>query len=843
MQGQRTATDDRTMPDPRLIADQEFVIVLKAVSHPDLGDIRIDDNLFAIGRTEPPFESYPAEIVADLSRRHARIFYEHGAVYIADLDSKNGTTVNGANVQQKITRLQNGDEVCFGRALSYRVQLGARASSPVREARLVSLTLSPERDDLGLQPIVITQFPFLISKADEAFSRYKDEYPHQVNYISRRHAHIFLKSGSPFIEDLGSTNGTFVGGGRLEERAVPINDGDLLAFGGHHFVYKVSLQKEDAEFDPTVTKLVSVRPGAPPIPVPETVNADKTTFVAAADSFLDIFCVDHGQKQDDEVNDEEAKHAEEAKKEAEKQPSRNRYAVFLSELAEAFAGNDRSGMKRVAKRGAMLAAVVAAIGIAMYLFGASERNLKELLEAGDFAKAATIASQSLARNPDDEGIRALGTEALLKANVPPWLARLKARDYAGASSILSGMKDLGRSNPDMQPLVAELEWIGDMEQFVMGRGGVDAPIRIYTDEDRIKMLLKRWEDGGPVHQSVFTTVASHVPEFREPYAEALSHLRKIQSDESVYLPAIERLKTSINNELKRDQPEALEAILKEYAEKYPRLGLDSVQQDLRRYIAIDSEVRARRLGPLVMQLSQAKFFTTPFQDKFIGLQKSGRLPPAEVLQQAQLASASWREGNAAQAFETLQKINAGPWAEAAAKEVENKKAIADQFAALQKSRDTQGYDERLLAFYGSLDPAEDSYFAKAIDADIAQYRDKALARAQELVNRAQAQWQKYRDNGGIEGAQRIEATVSPKFRDQARLLTEAEDSARQGVRIYQQLRVAHPPEWNKVQQEISAEADLQRRSLQDLRMVLEPRLLKQKIALIGGQDGEERKSP
>ena len=110
----------------------EYDIVLKPVSHPELGDISIDEDLFAIGRTEPPFVSYPPEIVADLSRRHARIFCEYGAVYIADLDSKNGTTVNGVDIQQKISRLHDGDEICFGRALRYRVQLGARAQTQRR---------------------------------------------------------------------------------------------------------------------------------------------------------------------------------------------------------------------------------------------------------------------------------------------------------------------------------------------------------------------------------------------------------------------------------------------------------------------------------------------------------------------------------------------------------------------------------------------------------------------------------------------------------------------------------------------------------------------------------------
>jgi pSer/pThr/pTyr-binding forkhead associated (FHA) protein len=827
-------SDVATVADSRVSADRMFVIVLKPISHPELGDIRIDDNLFAIGRTEPPFESYAPEVVADLSRRHARIFAEHGCVYIADLDSKNGTTVNGVNVQQKITRLQDGDEVCFGKALSYRVQLGAAVAAPQRAAKLASLTLTPESAELGLQPIVITQFPFLISKADAVFSRYKDAYPHQVNYISRRHAHIFIKSGTPFIEDLGSTNGTFVGGNRLEERAVPLDDGETLAFGGHHFVYKVSLQNDASETDPTVTRLASVKPGAAPV-----ADVDKTTFVAAADSFLDIFCVDHAQKQDDEVNEEDAKQLDAAAKAPEKRRKRGGLSIFLSELTDAFAGKERTGIQHASRRAMAIVALVIVAAGAWYLVGSPERELKDLVADGDYARAATVADQAVQRSPDDPEIRALATEAVLKAYVPNWLALLKKRDFERAEGVLAHMKRLGRNNADLQSLTHDLEWMGSLEQFVTGRGGPDAPVRIYADEPMIKTLVMRWDEDTLAHQRAFTTMSAYVPEFRDPYAEALSHLRKLQSDNSVYLAAIERLKATIGTELGQDHPEALQPMLKEYAEKYPRLGLDSLRKDLQLYIDIDNEVRARRLGPLVRRLGSAKFATPPFQEKFRMLRASDRLPPADVIQKYQAASNAWRNGDTGQAFTGLQQIGAGPWAEPAAKELAQKKAVTEQFAALQKSHASKGYDERLLTFYGSLDPEEDSYFVRAVQSDVNQFKGKALDRAQALLSAAQERWRQYWQNGGIEGAQRLEAEISGKFRSQARLLSEAYDKAQQGGNIYKELKTAYPPEWEKTQHDIAAEMDAQRGALQSLRTVLEPGLLKKKLALLGAKsDGE-----
>ena len=50
-----------------------------------------------------------------------------------------------------------------------------------------------------------------------------------------------------YIEDLGSTNGTYVSGTRLEEHAHPLGTGDVIALGGECFVYRVELVFEDTE--------------------------------------------------------------------------------------------------------------------------------------------------------------------------------------------------------------------------------------------------------------------------------------------------------------------------------------------------------------------------------------------------------------------------------------------------------------------------------------------------------------------------------------------------------------------------------------------------------------------
>ena len=135
--------------------------------------------------------------------------------------------------------------------------------------------------------------------------------------------------------------------------------------------------------------------------------------------------------------------------------------------------------------------------------------------------------RSLEKQPDQAQLKALGTEALLKSGVPPWLAQLRARQFNRAAAALAGMKQLARHNADVQPLLAELEWVGQLEQFVATRGGAEQPVRDAADGDRIRSLLRQWDDDTAGHHQAFTTISSHVPEFRDQYAQALSHMRKL----------------------------------------------------------------------------------------------------------------------------------------------------------------------------------------------------------------------------------------------------------------------------------------------------------------------------
>ncbi|MDB5745372.1 MAG: hypothetical protein JWP72_220 [Massilia sp.] len=505
---------DAMLAAPRPAPAGSLMIVLEPVSHPELGSIHIHEKLFAIGRTEAPFDTYPKELAADLSRRHARIFCEHGAVYFAELGSTNGSTVNGVPVRQAITTLHSGDVLGLGKALTYRVQL-ERGALPPPQVRLSSLVLTPEGGAAraGLQPIVVTEFPFMVSKADDTFARYRGAEPAQVNYLSRRHAHIFLRAGKLHVEDLGSTNGTFVNGARLDEHAAALADGDVLAFGGRYFVYRVGLEWEAAPRDPTLTRIGAAA-------TPAAIDADRTTFVAAADSFLDIFCVDPGPERID------APPAPAARDDASGRP-RGKAAAMLAGLYSALGGKRPRPVQGLRYRAIAALLLVVLVASAIQRATSPQREVENLLAAPEYAQAAAGADAALAGDPGNSRLKSLGTEALLKARLPAWMAALEAGQFQRAARQVAAMRPHVRNNPELAPLLDELDWIVALQAFVAGRGGAQAPSPDALDAARIEQFLRQWEEGNEAHQRAFETMSAHVPAYRDAYAGALSNVRKL----------------------------------------------------------------------------------------------------------------------------------------------------------------------------------------------------------------------------------------------------------------------------------------------------------------------------
>lgn len=100
-------------------------------------------------------------------------------------------------------------------------ELEAAAPAPAKVvAHQVVVTEGPLRGTT----LDLTSSPILLGRAQEATLVLEDD------YASGRHARLFPQGSRWFIEDLGSTNGTFLGGSQLT-RAQPVDPGVPIRIG------------------------------------------------------------------------------------------------------------------------------------------------------------------------------------------------------------------------------------------------------------------------------------------------------------------------------------------------------------------------------------------------------------------------------------------------------------------------------------------------------------------------------------------------------------------------------------------------------------------------------------
>ncbi len=87
--------------------------------------------------------------------------------------------------------------------------------------------------------IHISKFPFLIGRNAECNLTLSS------TAVSRKHARIFIKGSTPMIQDLKSTNGTFVNHNKIE-KDTPLKNGDTIHFGDFKFqIYYKNPMKEN----------------------------------------------------------------------------------------------------------------------------------------------------------------------------------------------------------------------------------------------------------------------------------------------------------------------------------------------------------------------------------------------------------------------------------------------------------------------------------------------------------------------------------------------------------------------------------------------------------------------
>ena len=809
-------------------------VILQPVTHPELGEIIIKDNLFAIGRHEPPFSNYDSGVVEKLSRRHARIFEQDGVVYITDLGSMNGTTVNGQSVESLPVRLQRGDKICFTGHLCYQIEiLGAAANRKTVKTSTppIQLILHPCSKQSLLEPIVVTQFPFLINKASDVFRRYSTELPKEVGYLSRRHAHIFLKDQNLYIEDLGSTNGTFVSGIRLDEHAKQLQSNDTVAFGGDNFVYRVELVYAEEEITnqslQSTEQLTATAHGIE--------DVTRTTFVTSANSFLDIYCMEEEGADADEQQDESPPAVGNREQLAEAGAVRGwrglprKTAVMIREFKAAFSEEKDSRVNWLWVVGLVLAGTVA---FGVYLANSSKREIRELMAKEAYVDALVLANQYLQDNRDDAEVSEQATEALLKATVPTWMDFIQAGQFSDAQREIDRARTLSRSNSPDQQILDLMRWITQLERFIEQRGGANAPVVMFEHEKEIQDLVDWWNTNAREQRHALGSISRHVPTFIEIRARVFSHLRRLENQQSLDIAAIQRLIETVNEKLQADEAAALRSVFAEFEETYPRIiGLEKLRSDLDSYLAVESEIDAKNWLRAYRSVSVGHYQTPVFRER-IRLISEEVLPPPELVSRYDKAFKAWQSGELDQAMTALESLSAQRWGEVAQRRLDHNRRLMSDFKALKQAEESPDYPQQLLAFYAMLDPEQDIYYLQVLEEEFLLHRKQALAEAKSAFIAARDAWQIYLNKGGIRGVQRLEAKVSSTYRRMANLLSEAYEDMTRGLKVYSLLRTEYDADWGALHAKILNEVRLQRRSLTELAMVLEPSLRQAKLDLL-----------
>ncbi len=173
-----------------------------------------------VGRN-PEFElSFDPEQDLAVSWKHARIEHCQGKWFIEDTDSRNGTLVNGE--RQTRAALRDGDVVRFG-AIGPEVCIHLLSPEDASDRTLIWSDVGDhERDKPHEMPTVALEGAGVLVGRDPRCDIVLD---HPA--VSRRHTVITHTEDAYFVEDLDSTNGTFLNGERVSERH-EIRDDDKI---------------------------------------------------------------------------------------------------------------------------------------------------------------------------------------------------------------------------------------------------------------------------------------------------------------------------------------------------------------------------------------------------------------------------------------------------------------------------------------------------------------------------------------------------------------------------------------------------------------------------------------
>lgn len=180
-----------------------------------------------------------------ISRKHAEISRLDGSYFIADLESGNGTYLNGVKLKPHEKTLINPDDKIVIEDFEIRFRLDAEEENPFEDEHTESDIIEIKMIKKVLSAIKTDQDPYIevIGPPCEGKRVYITEEMNQLvigreagcelvidsNMVSRRHAALERKWGNIVLTDLASKNGTFIGKDKVTEKS--LEDGDVFLLG------------------------------------------------------------------------------------------------------------------------------------------------------------------------------------------------------------------------------------------------------------------------------------------------------------------------------------------------------------------------------------------------------------------------------------------------------------------------------------------------------------------------------------------------------------------------------------------------------------------------------------
>lgn len=184
---------------------------------------------------------------ARVSRGHARLDCGPDGCTLVDLGSGNGTRVNGERVAT--ARLVPGDTVSLGDSqlrfessgASFEPEMTMINTPSELEATLAQMTLSVSLNDTS-QPRLVVKTPdktWELPLTQEALTigrQAGNDLVLDFDRVSRNHARLERRGNRFMLRDLGSTNGVWVNGARMESHT--LQNGDGFQVGRVQFLFK-----------------------------------------------------------------------------------------------------------------------------------------------------------------------------------------------------------------------------------------------------------------------------------------------------------------------------------------------------------------------------------------------------------------------------------------------------------------------------------------------------------------------------------------------------------------------------------------------------------------------------